>query len=76
MYLVIVGMGLLVGNIISNGDIQDTANAFVVHQNPGTYSSVLDSLGMPVKNVTIQGVAIDLVIDKVAPVIIKRDTIK
>ena len=72
----LAGMGLLVGNIISNGDIQDTANAFVVQQNPGTYSSVLDSLGMPVKNVTIQGVAIDLVIDKVAPVIIKRDTIK
>jgi beta-lactam-binding protein with PASTA domain len=72
----LAGMGLLIGNIISNGDIQDTANAFVVQQNPGTYSSVLDSLGMPVKNVTIQGVAIDLVIDKVAPVIIKRDTIK
>ena len=72
----LAGMGLLIGNIISIGDIQDTANAFVVQQNPGTYSSVLDSLGMPVKNVTIQGVAIDLVIDKVAPVIIKRDTIK
>jgi beta-lactam-binding protein with PASTA domain len=69
-------MGLLVGNIISNGAIQDTATAFVIQQNPGTYSSVLDSLGMPVKNVTIQGVAIDLVIDKVAPVIIKRDSLK
>jgi len=31
---------------------------------------------MPVKNVTIQGVAIDLVIDKVAPVITKRDSLK
>jgi len=72
----ITSMGLLVGNITANGAIQDTANAFVIQQNPGTYSSVLDSLGMPVKNVTIQGVAIDLVIDKVAPVIIKRDTIK
>jgi len=72
----LASMGLLVGNIISNGAIQDTANAFVIQQNPGTYSSVLDSLGMPVKNVTIQGVAIDLVIDKVAPVIIKRDSLK
>jgi beta-lactam-binding protein with PASTA domain len=72
----LAGMGLLVGNIISNGAIQDTANAFVIQQNPGTYSSVLDSLGMPVKNVTIKGVAIDLVIDKVAPVIIKRDSLK
>jgi len=72
----IASMGLLVGNISANGAIQDTANAFVIQQNPATYSSVLDSLGMPVKNVTIQGVAIDLVIDKVAPVIIKRDTIK
>lgn len=72
----ITSMGLLVGNITANGAIQDTANAFVVQQNPSTYSSVLDSLGMPVKNVTIQGVAIDLVIDKVAPVIIKRDSLK
>ena len=72
----LTSMGLLVGNIISNGAIQDTATAFVIPQNPGTYSSELDSLGMPVKNVTIQGVAIDLVIDKVAPVIIKRDSLK
>jgi len=72
----IASMGLLVGNISANGAIQDTANAFVIQQNPATYSSVLDSLGMPVKNVTIQGVAIDLVIDKVAPVIAQRDTIK
>jgi beta-lactam-binding protein with PASTA domain len=72
----LASMGLLVGNIISNGAIQDTATAFVIQQNPGTYSSVLDSLGMPIKNVTIQGVAIDLVIDKVAPVIIKRDSLR
>jgi len=72
----IASMGLLVGNISANGVIQDTANAFVIQQNPATYSSVLDSLGMPVKNVTIQGVAIDLVIDRVAPVILQRDTIK
>ena len=70
----IASMGLLVGNISANVAIQDTANAFVIQQNPGTYSTVLDSLGMPVKNVTIQGVAIDLVIDRVAPFIIKRDS--
>ena len=70
----IASMGLLVGNISANVAIQDTANAFVIQQNPGTYSTVLDSLGMPVKNVTIQGVAIDLVIDRVAPIIIKRDS--
>ncbi len=71
----IASMGLIVGNIISSGVIQDTANAFVIQQNPSTYSSLLDSTGMPIKNVTIQGVAIDLVIDKVAPVIIKRDSL-
>jgi beta-lactam-binding protein with PASTA domain len=72
----IASMGLLVGNITANGAIQDTANAFVIQQNPGTYSSVLDSLGMPVKNVTIQGVAIDLVIDRVAPILIQRDSLR
>jgi beta-lactam-binding protein with PASTA domain len=72
----IASMGLLVGNISANGVIQDTANDFVIQQNPATYSSVLDSLGMPVKNVTIQGVAIDLVIDRVAPVIIQRDSLR
>jgi len=72
----IASMGLIVGNISATGAIQDTANAFVIQQNPATYSSVLDSLGMPVKNVTIQGVTIDLVIDKVAPVIIQRDSLR
>jgi hypothetical protein len=47
----------------------------VIQQNPNPYSGQLDSLGMPIKNVTFQGGAIDVVIDKVAPVI-KRDTIK
>ena len=72
----ILSMGLLVGNITANSTIEDTASAFVIQQNPSTYSTTLDSLGMPIKNVTIQGVAIDLVIDKVAPVIIKRDSLK
>ena len=72
----ILSMGLLVENITANSSIEDTASAFVIQQNPSTYSSTLDSLGMPIKNVTIQGVAIDIVIDKVAPVIIKRDSLK
>jgi hypothetical protein len=67
-------MGLQLGNISSVTSISDTANAFVIQQNPSPYSAQLDSLGMPIKNVTFQGGAIDVVIDKVAPVI-KRDSI-
>jgi beta-lactam-binding protein with PASTA domain len=70
------GLGLTVGNIISSAVIQDTANAYVIQQTPNPFSAQLDSLGMPIKNVTIQGGSIDLIIDKVAPVIVKRDSIK
>jgi len=70
----IASMGLQLGNITSATSITDTANAFVIQQNPNPYSGQLDSLGMPIKNVTFQGGAIDVVIDKVAPVI-KRDSI-
>jgi hypothetical protein len=31
---------------------------------------------LPIKNVTIQGGSIDLIIDKVPPTIVKRDSIK
>lgn len=68
-------MGLQLGNITSATSITDTANAFVIQQNPNPYSGQLDSLGMPIKNVTFQGGAIDVIIDKVAPVI-QRDSIK
>lgn len=71
----ITSMGLLLGNIASTTSIQDTANAFVIQQNPNPYSGQLDSLGMPIKNITFQGGTINVVIDKVAP-IIKRDSIK
>ena len=70
------GLGLTVGNIISSAVIQDTANAYVIQQTPNPFSAQLDSLGMPIKNVTIQGGSIDLIIDKVAPVIVKKDSIK
>jgi beta-lactam-binding protein with PASTA domain len=72
----LAGLGLTVGNIISSAVIQDTANAYVIQQTPNPFSAQLDSLGMPIKNVTIQGGSIDLIIDKVAPVIVKRDSIK
>jgi beta-lactam-binding protein with PASTA domain len=71
----IMFLGLQFGSISSVVDIQDTANAFVIQQNPNPFSGELDSLGMPIKNVTFQGGTIDLVIDKVAPEI-KRDTIR
>ena len=70
------GLGLIVGNIISSAVIQDTANAYVIQQTPNPFSAQLDSLGMPIKNVTIQGGSIDLIIDKVAPIIVKKDSIK
>lgn len=70
------GLGLIVGNIISSAVIQDTANAYVIQQTPNSFSAQLDSLGMPIKNVTIQGGSIDLIIDKVPPIIVKKDSIK
>jgi hypothetical protein len=72
----LLNMGLSVGNISSSASIQDTAVAFVIMQTPSAYSTTLDSLGMPLKNSTMQGGSIDLVIDKVAPAISKRDSIK
>ena len=72
----IAGLGLIMGNIISTAVIQDTANAFVIQQTPNPFSTQLDSLGMPIRNSTIQGGSIDLIIDKIAPVIGKKDSIK
>jgi beta-lactam-binding protein with PASTA domain len=72
----LTSLGLSLGNIISSSTIQDTANAFIIQQTPSSFSAQLDSLGMPLKNATIQGGTIDIVIDKVAPVISKKDSIK
>ena len=72
----LTSLGLSLGNIISSTTIQDTANAFIIQQTPSSFSAQLDSLGMPLKNATIQGGTIDIVIDKVAPVILKKDSIK
>ena len=71
----LASMRMSMGVISSNTSIQDTANAFVVGQSPSPYSSEVDSLGMPLKNTAMQGGAIDIVIDKVAPIIIKRDSV-
>lgn len=71
----IASMGLLIGMITSNSTITDTANAYIIQQSPNPFSGQLDSLGMPMKNMTLQGGAIDIVIDKVAP-IISKDSIK
>jgi len=68
-------MGIQLGVISSTAIIQDTASAFVIQQNPNPFTGQLDSLGMPQKNITFQGGFIDIVIDKVAP-IIKKDSIK
>jgi len=68
-------MGLSIGLITSNAAIQDTANAFIIQQNPGPFTGQIDSLGMPMKNLTIQGGSIDIVIDRIAPVI-SKDSIK
>lgn len=68
-------MGLIIGMISSNSAITDTANSFIIQQSPNPFSGQLDSLGMPIKNLTMQGGSIDIVIDKVAP-IISKDSIK
>jgi beta-lactam-binding protein with PASTA domain len=72
----LTSLGLSIGNIISSTTIQDTANAFIIQQTPSSFSAQLDSLGMPLKNSTIQGGSIDIVIDKIAPIISKKDSIK
>lgn len=71
----LASMGLFIGLISANGQIVDTANAFIIQQSPSPFTGQLDSLGMPMKNLTMQGASIDIVIDKIAP-IISKDTIK
>jgi beta-lactam-binding protein with PASTA domain len=66
---------LLIGLISSTSAITDTANAFIVQQSPSPFTGQLDSLGMPMKNLTMQGGSIDIIVDKVAP-IISKDSIK
>lgn len=71
----LAAMGLLIGVISSNSAIQDTGSSFIVQQNPSPFTGQIDSLGMPMKNLTMQGASIDIVIDKIAP-IISKDSLK
>jgi len=60
--------GFTLGTFSSNSSIQDTANAFVIAQNPIPLSDKLDSLNMPIKNRVPIKTAINLTIDMTAPV--------
>ncbi len=72
----LASLGLLVGNISSNTNISDTANSFVIGQDPNPFLMQLDSAGMPLRNSMAPGGTIHLVIDKVAPAHTQRDSIK
>jgi beta-lactam-binding protein with PASTA domain len=72
----LLSLGLNLGVVSVNGSIGDSAVAFVLDQSPSVYGSQLDSLGMPIKNTIIKGATINLVLDKVAPVKVIRDSIQ
>ena len=72
----LISLGLNLGVVAVNGSIGDSASAFVFDQNPSAYGSQIDSLGMPIQNMTSKGATINLVLDKVAPVKPIRDTIQ
>ena len=59
--------GFTIGNFTSSTSIQDTANAFVIAQDPIALSSQLDSLNMPIKNKAPMKTPIHLTIDITAP---------
>ena len=72
----LISLGLNLGAVSVNGSIGDSASAFVFDQNPSTYGSQIDSLGMPIQNTVSKGATINLVLDKVAPVKAIRDSIQ
>ena len=72
----LISLGLNLGVVSVNGSIGDSASAFVFDQNPSAYGSQIDSLGMPIQNMTSKGATINLVLDKVAPVKAIRDSIQ
>lgn len=72
----LISLGLNLGAVSVNGSIGDSASAFVFDQNPSAYGSQIDSLGMPIQNMTSKGATINLVLDKVAPVKPIRDSIQ
>ena len=72
----LISLGLNLGVVTVNGSIVDSASAFVFDQNPSAYGSQIDSLGMPIQNMTSKGATINLVLDKVAPIKAIRDSIQ
>ena len=72
----ILSLGLLIGNFSSNTTIGDSANAFVIGQDPNPFLMQLDSAGMPMKNKINPGGVIHMVIDKTAPIRNRTDSIK
>ena len=72
----LISLGLNLGLVSVNGSIGDSASAFVFDQNPSAYGSQIDSLGMPIQNMVSKGATINLVLDKVAPVKVIRDSIQ
>ena len=72
----LISLGLNLGLVSVNGSIGDSASAFVFDQNPSAYGSQIDSLGMPIQNSVSKGATINLVLDKVAPVKVIRDSIQ
>ena len=73
---IIEGAGFTVGGFSANTSIQDTANAFVIAQDPISLSGKLDSLNMPIKNKVPIKTPIHLTIDVIAPVRETVDTVK
>jgi beta-lactam-binding protein with PASTA domain len=73
---ILMSMGLLVGNYTSSSPIQDSANAFVIGQDPNPFLLQLDSAGMPMKNLVAPGGVINLIIDKTAPARNRVDSLK
>jgi beta-lactam-binding protein with PASTA domain len=71
----ILSLGLTIGNFSSNEFIQDSANSFVIGQDPDPYLMQLDTAGLPIKNKIFKGDPIHLMIDKKAPISIKADSI-
>jgi len=72
----LLSLELQLGVVTANGSIEDSASAFVFDQNPSSYGSQIDSLGMPIKNRISKGATIQIVLDKVAPVKAIRDSIQ
>jgi len=72
----LISLGLNLGVVSVNGSIGDSASAYVFDQNPSAYGSQIDSLGMPIQNMTSKGATINLVLDKVAPIKAIRDSIQ